>query len=63
VTEPEPIPADDPLLTLDNVIVPPHIASASVQTRSTMAMMAAANLGAGLRGERLPNCANPEVYG
>lgn len=63
VTEPEPIPMDSPLLTLDNVIIAPHIASASVATRSKMAQMAAENLIAGLRGERLPNCVNPEVYG
>ncbi len=63
VTEPEPIPPDSPLLTLDNVIIAPHIASASIQTRTKMATMAAANLVAGLRGERLPHCANPAVYG
>ena len=62
VTEPEPLPADSPLLTLPNCIVVPHIASASVATRARMAEMAAANLIAGLRGERLPNCVNPEVY-
>ncbi len=63
VTEPEPIRVDDPLLTLDNIIVAPHIASASFQTRNKMATMAAANLIAGLKDERLPNCVNPEVYG
>jgi glyoxylate reductase len=62
VTDPEPMPADDPLLTLPNSVVVPHIASASVATRARMAQMAAANLLAGLRGERLPNCVNPEVY-
>lgn len=62
VTEPEPLPADSPLLTLDNLIVVPHIGSASVVTRGKMARMAAENLLAGLRGERLPYCANPEVY-
>jgi glyoxylate reductase len=62
VTEPEPIRADDPLLTLDNIIIAPHIASASFQTRNRMAEMAAANLAAGLKGERLPNCVNTEVY-
>jgi len=62
VTEPEPIPMDHPLLTLDNVIITPHIASASVATRSKMAQMAAENLIAGLKGERLPNCINPAVY-
>ncbi len=62
VTEPEPITMDDPLLTLDNIIIAPHIASASFQTRNKMATMAAANLIAGLKGERLPNCVNPQVY-
>jgi len=62
VTEPEPIPPDHPLLSLPNCIVLPHIASATVSTRERMAAMAAENLLAGLRGERLPYCANPEVY-
>jgi glyoxylate reductase len=62
VTEPEPIQTDDPLLRLDNIIIAPHIASASFQTRNKMATMAAANLIAGLKGERLPNCVNPQVY-
>ncbi len=62
VTEPEPIPADSPLLTLENLIITPHIASASIQARTAMAEIAARNLIAGLRGERLPHCVNPEVY-
>lgn len=62
VTDPEPIPSDSPLLTLDNLIVAPHIASASVATRQMMSLMAAKNLIAGLMGEPLPNCVNPEVY-
>lgn len=61
VTETEPIPDDDPLLTLENIIIAPHIASASVPTRTKMALIAADNLLAGLRGEMLPNCANPEA--
>jgi glyoxylate reductase len=61
VTEPEPMPADHPLLTLDNAIVVPHIASASVATRTKMALMAADNLIAGLKGEMPPNPVNPEV--
>jgi glyoxylate reductase len=61
VTEIEPISMDDPLLTLENVIIAPHIASASVATRTKMATMAAANLIAGLKGEMPPNCVNPEV--
>jgi glyoxylate reductase len=62
VTEPEPLPLEHPLYTLDNVIIAPHIASASRATRDKMAMMAAENLIAGLKGERLPNCVNPQVY-
>ena len=62
VTEPEPLPAEHKLLTLSNCIVVPHIASASVATRTRMAVMAAETLLAGLRGERLPNCVNPEAY-
>ncbi len=61
VTVPEPIPASSPLLSLDNLIIAPHIASASIQTRNRMAEMASANLLAGLRGEPLPNCVNQEV--
>jgi glyoxylate reductase len=61
VTEPEPIPVDHPLVTLPNCIVVPHIASASVATRTKMATMAAENLLAGLRGEPLPHCVKPEV--
>jgi glyoxylate reductase len=58
VTEVEPIPMDDPLLTLDNVIIAPHIASASVATRARMASVAADNLLAALRGDEPPNCVN-----
>jgi len=54
VTDPEPIPMDDPLVGLDNCLVVPHIASASRTTRGKMAAMAAANLLAGVRGEPLP---------
>jgi glyoxylate reductase len=60
VTEPEPIPIDHPLLTLDNIVIAPHIASASVTTRTKMGMMAAENLIAGLKGEPLPNPVNPK---
>jgi glyoxylate reductase len=62
VTDPEPMATDDPLLTLENCLVVPHIASASRATRGKMAAMAAANLLAGVRGERLPTPVNPEVY-
>jgi lactate dehydrogenase-like 2-hydroxyacid dehydrogenase len=62
VTTPEPLPADNPLLSLPNATVLPHIGSASITAREKMATMAAENLLAGLRGERLPNCVNPSVY-
>ncbi|HJR79401.1 MAG TPA: D-glycerate dehydrogenase [Anaerolineales bacterium] len=62
VTDPEPPSLDSPLLTLDNIIIAPHIASASRTARENMSWMAAQNLIAGLKGERLPNCVNPEVY-
>jgi glyoxylate reductase len=62
VTDPEPLPMDSPLLTLDNIVIAPHVASASKTTRDQMSWMAAQNLIAGLKGERLPNCVNPQVY-
>lgn len=63
VTEPEPIALDSPLLELDNLIITPHMASASYETRNRMAWMAAQNLIAGLNGEKMPHCVNPEVFG
>lgn len=62
VTEPEPLPMDSPLLTLDNLVIAPHIGSASTVARDKMSWMAAKNLIAGLKGEPLPNCVNPQVY-
>ncbi len=62
VTEPEPIPANHPLLSLPNCLVIPHLGSASRGTRLAMATRAAENLLAGLAGEPVPWCANPEVY-
>jgi lactate dehydrogenase-like 2-hydroxyacid dehydrogenase len=62
VTDPEPMAPEDPLLTLENCLVVPHIASATGVTRGKMAAIAAANLLAGLRGNPLPSCINPEVY-
>lgn len=63
VTDPEPIPVDHPLVGLDNCFIVPHLGSSSRRTRQAMAMLAADNLLAGLGGDRLPACANPEVYG
>ena len=62
VTDPEPIPADDPLLTLENVVIAPHVGSASLDSRGAMCQLAARNLIAGLAGKPLEQCANPEVY-
>lgn len=50
------------LADLDNVVVCPHIASATVETRTRMATMAAENLLAILKGVRAPNCVNCEIY-
>ena len=55
VTEPEPLPRDHPLLALPNVIITPHLGSATVETRRRMAELSVANLMAGLRGEPLPH--------
>lgn len=53
VTDPEPLPRDHPLLRLDNVIIAPHLGSATEQTRRQMAEISIENLFAGLQGEKL----------
>lgn len=63
VTEVEPIPLDDPLLTLDNLIIVPHIGSLVPSVRRQMMSMAVENLISGLRGDKILYCANPSVYG
>jgi glyoxylate reductase len=63
VTDPEPLPGDHPLLAAPNAVVVPHIGSDTHTTRRAMADLAVDNLLAGLAGERMPRCANPEVYG
>jgi glyoxylate reductase len=62
VVDPEPIPQNHPLLALDNLTITPHIGSASIISRQRVCLMAARNLLAGIQGERLESCANPEVY-
>ncbi|MEK3912768.1 D-glycerate dehydrogenase [Paenibacillus sp. FSL H7-0331] len=61
VTDPEPISGDHPLLSLPNILITPHVGSATYETRNRMANLAADNLLAGLRGEKLPACVNPSV--
>ena len=63
VTDPEPLPGDHPLLAAPNVVVVPHIGSDTHTTRRAMADLAVDNLMAGLAGEPMPRCVNPEVYG
>src|SRR5262249_28497996 len=54
VTDPEPLPRDHELLRMDNVVITPHLGSATIQTRRRMAELSIANLMAGIRGELLP---------
>jgi glyoxylate reductase len=63
VTCPEPLPPDHEMLRFDNVIVTPHIASATATARAGMADLAVDNLIAALAGHPMPHCANPQVYG
>jgi glyoxylate reductase len=62
VTNPEPMHSDNPLLHMPTVCVLPHIGSATVETRNAMSRLAAENIIAGLKGERIPYPVNPEVY-
>ncbi len=61
VFEREPLSPDNPLKGLDNAVITPHIASASVETRTKMATTAAFNLVSALQGKEPPNLVNPEV--
>jgi len=63
VFEAEPLPADHPLLSLDNAVLLPHVGSATFSTRMAMVIRALENLRAGMSGESLPFCANSAVYG
>ena len=61
VTDPEPIPFNDPLLTLPNVVITPHIASASSSTVKKMGMLTVQNIIGALSGTEMPSCLNPEA--
>jgi glyoxylate reductase len=63
VTDPEPLPADHPLVGRDDVIVIPHIGSNTTATRVKMGRMCATNLLAAIHGERMPWVIDPAVYG
>ena len=62
VTDPEPLPFDDELLGMDNVLITPHISSASTATVNAMGIMAAHNVIAALSGQKMPSCLNPQVF-
>ncbi|MDH6254305.1 glyoxylate reductase [Chryseobacterium sp. H1D6B] len=62
VTNPEPMSQEDPILGLSNVCVLPHIGSATIEARNGMARVAAENIIAFSKGEKMPHCVNPEVY-
>src|SRR5215218_4135226 len=61
VADPEPIPKGHPLLDAPNLILNPHVASASVEARCAMADLAVDNLLAGLAREPMPKCVNPDA--
>ena len=63
VFESEPLPADHPLFSLDNAVLLPHVGSATFSTRMAMVTRAFDNLRAGMSGQPLPYCANPQVCG
>ena len=62
VTNPEPMDKNNNLLDQPNVAVLPHIGSSTEETRNNMAILAARNVIAGLKDERLPKVVNPEIY-
>ncbi len=62
VTDPEPTSKDNPLLSMENAVVFPHIGSSTKETRDAMSRLAAENIIAGLKGEKIPYPVNPEIY-
>jgi phosphoglycerate dehydrogenase-like enzyme len=61
VTDPEPLPGDHPLLDAPNLLVVPHVGSATHATRGRMADIAVDNLLAGLAGKPMPHSANEDL--
>lgn len=62
VFDEEPLPEASPLRAFPNLVLTPHVGSATVATRARMAELAVENLRAGLEGRTLPHCANPQAY-
>ena len=62
VTEPEPLPVNHRLMKIENAVIAPHIGSATLETRTEMAMEAVRACVHYLKGEKIPNCSNPELY-
>ena len=63
VTDPEPMRAENPLLSLPQVIVLPHVGSATRATRLKMVDVAVRNLSFGLKDQQMVACVNPEARG
>jgi glyoxylate reductase len=61
VADPEPVPKGHPLLDAPHLIMNPHTASASIEARTAMSDLAVDNLLAGLAGNEMPACVNPDV--
>ena len=61
VTDPEPLPANHPLLSIDNCLIVPHIGSYTDRTRYDMSMLTANNIIAGVHKKTLQTCVNEEV--
>lgn len=61
VTDPEPLPADHPLLSVENCLIVPHIGSYTDRTRYDMSILTADNIIAGVKEEPLLTCVNEEV--
>ena len=61
VTNPEPMSADNPLLSMPNVAILPHIGSATVEARNEMSRLAAVNIIEFYRNNKVPNIVNPET--
>lgn len=58
----EPVAPDNPLLTLENVVLTPHVGSATAATRGDMVRLAIENARAAVQGKPMPHCVNPQVY-